>query len=547
MAPAVDLTAHSPPAPLRMPKLKYRNPLPIDQTSLSSRESHDTGNSSIYTQDRSATPDTLPNSATSRQSHETASLTSPSLASISLSVSSSDGSASSTTKKKRKASSVLGFLSLKEPSQLALEKFAEASRKQASSDGTSSPSSRHSSTRSNPYEGQKLPPNVPKVNSKWDGVPDSVKPAKNRHSISTSTGSSNQSTRGSWSARASLSSRHGNQVTPWNDSKVTPWNDSKVSVLTTETRNPPNSIASAATSTSELTFTLETSPRGSPTSETPEISYYLPNGPMASGALPAESVESGTSSSVSEIESRLSTSTINGRSSTESSFDFRADSPASSTDSVDTVVRDAADSIFRKLNDQPQQNLLGAPSLAITLSDDGTVPDSHDFLFSEQPAVQILKNDSPMASPTRSAFPPTVEHYAPPRPMQNFSRPMAPRKSAPSLPHSMRSYRTTPVSSALPTLYEASLASTESLATVRDDREDAEARDEDDDDVQSIAPSTIAPSVLSTHWYESPRERLGLGGRLRMSNDISPWDNGGPLGKPKKNRLSLFGLGTSKA
>jgi hypothetical protein len=514
MAPSVDLTAHSPPAPARIPKLKYRNPLPADQTSLSSRDSQDTGNSSTYVQDRSTTPDTHPASTISRPSYETAHLTSPSLASISSSADSSHDSRSS-TKKKKKASSVLGFLSLKEPSQVALEQFAEAQRKQTAGKGTSSPLSKHST-----YAGQKLPPNVPKVNSKWDGVPDSVKSLNKRHS--TSTASSNGK-RGSWSSHGSFDSRQGNQAIPWNDSRF--------SVMSNETRNPPNSVASAATSTSDFTIHKNNSSHGSSPSTTtlPEISYYFPEGPVASGALPAKSL---TSQAMDEPTPRLSESTFHGRSSMDDSANARAASPASSTDSVDTVVRDAADNIFRKLNDQPQQNFWGESSPAVQSPDEDYVPESHDFLFSEQTVVERPKNDSPMSSPA-------VQHYAPPCPVQNFSRPTALRKSAPpTMPFTRRSsYRTTPSSSALPTLYEASLASSaESLATVQNDS-----------DARSIAPSTIAPSELSRHWYESPRERLGLGGRLRMSNDVSPWDVGGPLSKPKKNRLSLFGLGTSRA
>ncbi|KAL6711813.1 hypothetical protein ACN47E_002856 [Coniothyrium glycines] len=517
MAPNVDLTTHSPPPPARIPKLKYRNPLPADQSSLSSRDSHDTGNSSIHVSERSGTPDTLPASVTSRASYETANITSPSLASLSSSATSSNGGSGSSTKKKKKASSVRGFFSLKEPSQLALEQFAAASLKQTASKGTSSPTSKHSNTSNGSYVAQKLPSNVPKVNSKWDGIPDSVKAAKKRHSSSTMTRSSINSNRASWPARASLNSRDTQtQAEPWTDARFSI--DSRFSVLSNETRNPPNSILSAATSTSDVTVHRDDSSRkSSPCREGfPQTSFYFPEGPMASGALFTESDEANAVQPITESESQLSESTMGGRSSTDDSFMFRTDSPASSTDSVDTVVRDAADNILRKLNNQPQQSFWGAPSPTVPTFTEECVPDSHDFLFSEQPVAQATNIDTPMASPTASS---AVEHYAPPRPVQNFSRPMAPRKAAvPSMTQSRSSHRTTPSNSALPTLYETSLASTESLDTIRDD-----------DDAVSIAPSTIAPSELSNHWYESPRERLGLGGRLRMSTDISPWDRGESL------------------
>lgn len=132
--------------------------------------------------------------------------------------------------------------------------------------------------------------------------------------------------------------------------------------------------------------------------------------------------------------------------------------------------------------------------------------------------------------------PSSVAYYAPTKPIHNFSRPMSMMDFRPSTNRTptISAYRRPPSTSALPTLYEASFASsTESFNTVR----------EDDGDTQSIAPSTIAPSEMSKHWYESPRERLGLGGRLKM-NDVSPWDNQGEtLGKPKKSRLSMFGIG----
>jgi hypothetical protein len=85
-------------------------------------------------------------------------------------------------------------------------------------------------------------------------------------------------------------------------------------------------------------------------------------------------------------------------------------------------------------------------------------------------------------------------------------------------------------------LYEASLASTDDFQNDRDD----------DDDSYSIAPSTIAPSELSMHWYESPRERLGLGRRLQI-NDVSPWEEQREAsGKPKKSRLSMFQKAVSR-
>jgi hypothetical protein len=95
--------------------------------------------------------------------------------------------------------------------------------------------------------------------------------------------------------------------------------------------------------------------------------------------------------------------------------------------------------------------------------------------------------------------------------------------------------------SGLPTLYEASLASNDSGDS------DETVQDDQDDDSYSVTPSTIAPSELSAHWHESPRERLGLGGRLRMDAAL-PWEGqGDEPGKLKKYRLSIFGKVTPQA
>ncbi|KAF2831644.1 hypothetical protein CC86DRAFT_342608 [Ophiobolus disseminans] len=504
------LDSQSPP---RIPRLKYRNPLPTIETSVSPEASRNSETQHSSAQEPPASP--FPKPPSDRPSIDTASLTSPSLASTTSSVLSNGSRSSSKTKKK---SSVLGFLSLKEPSQLALEQYAEAQRKQASDSGSSTPTS--ASRPDTSYSTKKLPRNVPKVNSKWDGVPEAV--GKHRHSRPGGSGKNrpSESTQGSQKSRFSTLS----------------WNDSKISVMTDGTRNPPNSLASAAPSVSNLTIRGDArSPSPSPSTATlPEMSYYFPE-PLA-----------GDEQSRGTVAYRPPANEVPPRPS-ESSSDFnfhpeRADSPASSADSMETVVKDAADMIFNKLNDRPHKSIWGDTSAPQTpsASDEVAVPESHDFLFSDQPESDHVQADSLMTtSPLVSS---SISHYAPPRPMQNFSRPTPPSAlSPPARLSATPSYRTSRTSSGLPTLYEASLASTESDETIQDDDDD------EDDDAYSIAPSTIAPSVLSSRWLESPRERLGLGGRLRMNGGL-PWDDQKePPGKPKKNRLSMFSKGSSRS
>ncbi|KAH8732859.1 hypothetical protein GQ44DRAFT_765935 [Phaeosphaeriaceae sp. PMI808] len=508
MALGANLTTH-PPLP-RIPKLKYRNPLPTDQDPSPLQ-------SPCQLQVQHCNPQlslsfitlSSPASSLRRPSFDTVSLTSPSLASTASSLSSSNDSKSS-RKKTKKTSSVLGFLSLKEPSQLAFEQYAKAQRKNAAEKGISAPISSPSTSLAS----KKLPKNIPKVNSRWNGVPETTKRRNSRSS-------------GSNKDKLSASSKRDSQ-----DSQSTSMSENSSRLLGTSdsTRNPPNSLASFTTSVSNLNKHEETwssSPLPSPTG-LPQVSFSF-EGPVTGGALDPSQIE-------------LPYSPI-----TETYFDplevtpdmlvdqldaLRASSPASSTDSVDTVVRDTAEVVFQKLNDRPRKSFWGDASMQTPEDSFGaSIPESHDFLFDDQSPQLIAKADSPMTTT------PPVLHQSSPRQVLNFSRPIS--SPSPSLPRSVTTppYRNTPASPGLPTLYEASLASTEPDETIQDDR---------DADTYSIAPSTIAPSVLSATWHESPRERLGLGGRLRM-NDVLPWESQRESpSKLKKYRLSMFGKAAPK-
>jgi hypothetical protein len=510
MAPGANLTVQPPPA--RIPKLKYRNPLPAGEKLPSLDERRRTNNQPCDADEPPATPSSAAPSSHGRSSFDTASLTPASVASTASSVASSDDSRSS--KKKKKAGSVFGFLSLKEPSQVAFEQYAEAQRKQAVEKGSPSPSSRTSSN----YASKRLPENIPKVNSKWDGIPESI---KNRHSKSSPSTKNRHSVMSQDSQKSHLT--------------ALPQNASRASVMTDGTRNPPNSVASPASSVSDLSIREDSgsiSPSPSPNA-LPEMSYYFPE-PIDSGSQATQPLQPQTYHPATIESPPRSAQPAFDFSSPDQVPGLRSDSPASSTSSSDTVVRDTADVIFKKLNDQPQQGFWGdAPAVQPDDEDNvATVPESHDFLFDDLLPSNTPKAGSPMTTPPLS-------HYAPTRPVQNFSRPISLGDlSQPTRSTRTPSYRTAPMSSGLPTLYEASVTSTESDETIQDDA---------DVETQSIAPSTVTPSVLSAHWLESPRERLGLGGRLRMDAAL-PWEgSGNPPAKLKKYRLSMFGKATPRA
>ncbi|KAK7521980.1 hypothetical protein IWZ03DRAFT_357557 [Phyllosticta citriasiana] len=69
-------------------------------------------------------------------------------------------------KSKMRAISLLGFLAVKEPSANALDHFARQEQRRAEAKGSISIAS---------MSHQKMPEGVPKVNTKWDGLPEAVK------------------------------------------------------------------------------------------------------------------------------------------------------------------------------------------------------------------------------------------------------------------------------------------------------------------------------------------------------------------------------------
>jgi hypothetical protein len=518
MAPGADLTAHSPPA--RMPKLKYRIPLPAEEKSPLQDTRRDSTQQPSDVDDLPSIRSAKTPHSEYAQSFDTASLTSPSLASTASSVASSDDSRSSSKKKKK--SGVLGFLSLKEPSQDAFKQYAEAQRKREAEKGTPSPSSSYRPMSS--YSAKKLPKDIPKVNSKWDGVPESV---KNRYPKSTTSTKKNR-----WSVQSQESQ----------ESKATArpsWNPSRVSVMTDGTRNPPNSVASPVPSMSSLNLrdgSRSSSPSPS-TATLPEMSYYFPE-PLEGTTAQNEQQPEAYHPVILESTPRSSSSPSDFGSSYDPVPDFRPGSPASSTGSADTVIKITAEHILNKLNGQPQAENSYGHATAVQIAeeiDEPTVPDSHDFLFNDLPGLEPSKAASPMSTPP-------IPHYAPTRSVHNFSRPMTPNSaSPPARSNRPQSYRITSMNSGLPTLYEASLASNDSGDS------DETVQDNNDDDSYSIAPSTVAPSELSAHWHDSPRERLDLGARLRMDAAL-PWEGkGDEPGKLKKYRLSIFGKVTPQA
>lgn len=523
MAPAAELAR-----PPRIPKLTYRNRLPADDLSLISRTSSpstDGLSNDAAVDQRLSTPACTPVSTQDFDSRSTASSQSASLASSDGSVS-HESKASSTKKKKN---SVLSFLTLKEPSQSALDQFADAQRKQTAAKGALSPP-----VGMQGISPQRLPPSVPKVNSKWNGVPESLKSSRN--SIMSSKRTSTTSSKRTSTTSSSTSS----QGSPNYTTRISTTNSSAISVTTTVSRGPPNSRASPVHSLNDVGEYTPTKPplrADSPSSASlPEMTSFFPDDPSLSAASPASSAEHpwAPPSRPDQDSSHMLVTDFDGK---------------LSLSEPDIVTSDKANAIFRRLNGRAGEPLVNY----FDGEDEATdVPDTHDFLFDVK---SILTTPPPRTSshqvPVQPIQPAPVPHHVPTgNPAANFSRPRPNQSFAYPHHHKLGS-------PALPTLYEASIASTDDMDAASDTTEigRTHTRGSTDSDgsfsAHSIAPST-APSVatsftlsvMSASWYRSSRERLGLGGQIRKS-DALPWAQTETehRGKPKKSRMSVFSRG----
>jgi len=138
----------------------------------------------------------------------------------------------------------------------------------------------------------------------------------------------------------------------------------------------------------------------------------------------------------------------------------------------------------------------------------------------------------------------------------NFSRPLSYQPPIEPLASSRPSNAVTTLHSTsleIPTIPE-DFTTEHAAVNFLPTRKDMHLRNISRDDTISIAGSvapSVAPSEMSAQWFRSPRERLGLGGRIKKS-DALPWENdrdGGEFGslpsKKKKGRLSMFVKGAS--
>ncbi|KAK8168238.1 hypothetical protein IWX90DRAFT_412149 [Phyllosticta citrichinensis] len=181
-SPAANYKATSRDA-VRIPRLTYRNRLPQDPTdaiepvSESALEAHSVFSGNERRADparRQVSAATSPESslvgglARPNSSATTSGKTNLPTSADTFAQRRSDSIAADKKAKKSKLRgiSLLGFLAVKEPSANALENFARQEQRRADAKGSISVAS---------ISHQKMPEGVPKVNTKWDGLPEAVK------------------------------------------------------------------------------------------------------------------------------------------------------------------------------------------------------------------------------------------------------------------------------------------------------------------------------------------------------------------------------------
>ncbi|KAF1999427.1 hypothetical protein P154DRAFT_523234 [Amniculicola lignicola CBS 123094] len=491
-------------APRRVPKLTYKTPLPSDQTSLSSA----TTSSADTHPTQSSLDDSLADSISPAASSPVRPAFERSITSTTLASDVSASSSKAASHKKKKPNSVLGFLTLKEPSQNALEQFAEQQRRQAAEKG------------GKPNAGflvgvstQKLPPSVPKVNSKWDGVPEAV---KGKDSVI--------SKRGSVASRTPSRSSNSSQNPPNSpsSSSSSAANVPRHFFITssafdaTGRRDSGPSVVTAGPSKGTLS---------SPSmSSLPEMTYFFPDDLSASGALPP-------STPAPNIPSTSAAPPVFA-----SGSDIPPLSPSLST-SDDTSTFDTW-AMFKRLSDT--QGFLAGEAQELKLTSDDA--ESVDEALAVNCIVSPVVVEEVIASAESSNNgPSSTLNVTPKLGAMNFSRPLSFQMIQPIPDPSRSSVSSKYGRSALPTLYEASITSNNN--TITDSPTTSHPRESTD--ASSIAPSiatSVTPSEMSASWYQSSRERLGLGGRIRKS-DVLPWESREEElapGKRKKKHLSVF-------
>ncbi|KAF2836546.1 hypothetical protein M501DRAFT_246815 [Patellaria atrata CBS 101060] len=404
--------------------------------------------------------------------------------SMSDDVSVSSSHMSMSTSKRKKGGSKLGLLSLKEPSSNALEQFAKQERKKASEKGAT--------MKSGHFPGvslQKLPSTVPKVNQKWDGMPESTIP-KDRRSSSIFDGSSSvfngdSSSKGRPGSMASSTRSNYNIENRRRPNSLVSSSFESIASSTAAASSigsplkPQSSFATSLASPREDITGLESPPMSPPSMDSlPEMTCFFPPDVLSTGI-------------------------------TESSVETRAE------DSNGNNSRDANCQLTPPLEplDQGQEKTFddplnwSLPAIAIT---DGITSLNIDQSHEPESTAPVSVNDDARDMTSREAL------------HDDECDNLVISQTADS--HESVTDSLSPVPVPDTGLEERMLRASEQ-------------RRREYDTVSVV--SSVAPSVLSAQWFRSPKERLGLGGKMWVERPL-PWEEGGQVVVEKKKKRGLF-------
>ena len=463
---------------------------------------------------------------------------------------------STSVEKRRRPRSFLDFLSVKEPSAVALKEFAEQQRRLAAVKGTKSSSIATVSQ-------QRLTPTVPKVNSKWDGMP---KVAHDKGRDSWKKGSDAGSV-------ISRRPRHELPVLSTINSAThsgRPSADLHRGPSRQSARSKPssnkNSTESARRPTSHRTASDRSERRPivkESTKEEPSPAKHT--GTFSSSALPPSipsqpdpsPTQQDHTSPVAEDE------TISARNAAEARiYKQMLEAPLLNSDAIDTTssrslptprTLDVRGPRQRSAEDVPQWPLSAMP-MDVIVQPDGdhdtpqTPPISRRSTHRPRSGVEDfdeVEAESPTTSPVTlvpafdesiAAFQFDLVPYQKPRSTTAYNRPFSPTRTfSPQGRSSLRSPSSQPgrpitKETELPTIPESDAASIVTDIAAPDEMELASQVEASTPprmpasyDARDSLTESRASSDVSSVLYQSPKERLQLGGFVKHQRKDAPW------------------------
>ncbi|KAI9875414.1 MAG: hypothetical protein M1830_008514 [Pleopsidium flavum] len=414
-----------------IPKLLYRN-ASSQESCHAPRASVSSGSTAITFQ--TAKTSTAPPSPL--QSEQSPTMRSPSLPSATPSprsntLSVSTGSPGTPTKSaKKKSSSFFGFLTVKEPSAQGFLDYQEHLRKQAQTHN-----GRITAIGMPGISSAKLPPTVPKVNSKWDGVPQGVKQrekekekeASKRQSASSAgrsfiAGMSGMTQAASKPQRGSSSTlgSQGSLGNPGTGSSI--FSNSSASQSSIGTKSGwENASISSGSDTKDFAFSTRTQSLGSPSPTTlPEPTSFLPSDlPKRPAIVGTDQSGSSTSVEISPILTRQNApaslpALVPTRSNPSASPCTIALTPCEATawkhedeTSKITIIPSSA-SETKVLIKSAGANVLGPPAAVRKMSK------AQPSLTSEEEPIQLLEDEQPTSILKRKTVQPESQGQARP-------------------------------------------------------------------------------------------------------------------------------------